>query len=233
MSVSSRILITETWSNLEIFIDSADHEELLVLLRSLWEGVEFTWMETAWDEEIASSLRTRRGKNRRLDVEEVARCEPIPRMINELGSEHKIIKRLRPAEIHISVFIPYLFICFGIFVDLKWRCFGPREDLCRVHNHFYLTRGELVIGLTFWASSDFSGEFYHVFASKRIGYLPRIRIVLRIEHCLSQPVSVTQIDENNTTMITSVGYPTGYCYFLTDVCCCEATTRMCSIHKKF
>jgi hypothetical protein len=56
MTVSTRIFITETWGNLEVFIKASDHQELFVLLRSLWECIKFPRMETRGNEIVTSTF---------------------------------------------------------------------------------------------------------------------------------------------------------------------------------
>jgi|GEM_PF-6949393 len=93
MPIGSRILITETWCDLKVLIDSSNHKELFVLLWGLWERIKLTRMETGWDEEISRSFWTRYCEDRGLDIEKITGREPIPRIIEELGSEHDIIER--------------------------------------------------------------------------------------------------------------------------------------------
>ena len=48
-TVAAGVFVTEAASDLEVFFDPRDHEELFVLLRGLAEGVEFSGEQAAWD----------------------------------------------------------------------------------------------------------------------------------------------------------------------------------------
>lgn len=67
LSVLASVLVAETPGKLEIFVDcTGTNEELLRLLRGLWERVKEGWMigirlggrsaDPGWDEELASTL---------------------------------------------------------------------------------------------------------------------------------------------------------------------------------
>ena len=56
-TVSARVFIAETWCDLEIAVKASDHQQLLILLRSLWQREEFARVNAAWHEEIARAFR--------------------------------------------------------------------------------------------------------------------------------------------------------------------------------
>ena len=56
-TVSTWVFITEAWCDLEIAVKASDHQQLLILLRRLWQREEFAGVNAAWHEEIARAFR--------------------------------------------------------------------------------------------------------------------------------------------------------------------------------
>ena len=63
-AVSAAIFITETRRNLKIFIKARNHDQLLKLLRCLWQGIKFTRMQPSRHKEITRTFRRRSRKDR-------------------------------------------------------------------------------------------------------------------------------------------------------------------------
>ena len=59
LAVTACIFIAVAACNLEIFVKSADHKKLLVQLRTLRKGIEFSRMNAAWNKIIACAFRCR------------------------------------------------------------------------------------------------------------------------------------------------------------------------------
>ena len=77
LPIGAQIFVAETFRDLEIFFDSGDHEQLLVLLRRLRQRVKFSRRESAGHEEVARAFRRALGKNRRFDFDEALLVEII------------------------------------------------------------------------------------------------------------------------------------------------------------
>ena len=56
LTVCTKILITETFGNLEITVETADHQQLLQGLRRLGQCIELTWIHAAGNDEVTCTL---------------------------------------------------------------------------------------------------------------------------------------------------------------------------------
>ena len=62
-AIRARVFIAETRGDLEIFIKARHHQQLLKLLRCLWQRVKLARMQTRRHKEIAGALRARGRDN--------------------------------------------------------------------------------------------------------------------------------------------------------------------------
>lgn len=83
LAVGSQVLITETASKLIITTDTARHEDLLVLLRTLGQSISQT-ATSCRDQELSCSLRSRLEQNRRFHLGEVKVIECFPELEADL-----------------------------------------------------------------------------------------------------------------------------------------------------
>ena len=70
LTVGAEVLVAEAAGDLEIAVEPRDHQELLVELGRLRQGVEVPGVEPAGDEEVARALGRAPAQDRRLDLEE-------------------------------------------------------------------------------------------------------------------------------------------------------------------
>ena len=70
LAVGAQVFVAEAAGDLEILLHARDHQELLVLLRGLRQGVEAARAEARGHEEVAGAFRGRVREDRRFDFEE-------------------------------------------------------------------------------------------------------------------------------------------------------------------
>ncbi len=73
-AVGARVFITETGRDLEVAVEAGDHQQLLILLRSLGESVELAGMDARGDKEVARAFRRGRSQDRRRNSLNPASC---------------------------------------------------------------------------------------------------------------------------------------------------------------
>jgi hypothetical protein len=88
---------------LEVFFDSGNHEELLVLLGSLGKGVKRTGRETRWNEEVACALGRALGENRRFDFEKTLGVHHIAHGLHNAVAQAQVAAHLLAAQIEVAV----------------------------------------------------------------------------------------------------------------------------------
>ncbi len=92
LAIGAQIFVAKAFRDLKIFLDPADHEELLVLLRRLRERVELARREATRDEEIARAFRRALRKNRRLDFDEALLVEIIARRLGDAMAQAQVAR---------------------------------------------------------------------------------------------------------------------------------------------
>ena len=75
LAIGSQIFIAKRFRDLKIFFHSGDHEELLVLLWCLWQGVKFSRQQSAGNEKVTRPFRCAFAQNRRLDFKKSLRIQ--------------------------------------------------------------------------------------------------------------------------------------------------------------
>ena len=88
------ILITEAGSNLEVLIYSGYHQQLLILLRCLWQCIKFSFIVSGRDNIISCSFRRRCAKNRSLYLHKSHLCHFFAKEPDDIRSEDHIIHDL-------------------------------------------------------------------------------------------------------------------------------------------
>src|SRR4051812_15941324 len=83
LPIGAEIFVPETFRDLEIFLEPADHQELLVLLRRLGKRVELPLRQPARDQEIAGPFRGALRQNGGLDLDEPFLVQVIPRRFRD------------------------------------------------------------------------------------------------------------------------------------------------------
>ena len=69
-AVGARVLVAKAGRDLKIAVEARHHEQLLVLLRRLRQGVELARVQARGHQKIAGALGRARGQDRRLELDE-------------------------------------------------------------------------------------------------------------------------------------------------------------------
>src|SRR5439155_8520048 len=102
-AVGARVLVAETWSDLEVAIEARHHQELLVLLRRLRQRVELSGMNPRRHQEIARALWRGRRQDRGLELEEALLLHPLAHGIDDGAAGHDILVQLLATEVEEPV----------------------------------------------------------------------------------------------------------------------------------
>ena len=70
LAVGPQVFVAETAGHLDVAVVAGDHQNLLVELRRLRQGVERALLHAAGHEVVAGALRRAAAEHRRLDVDE-------------------------------------------------------------------------------------------------------------------------------------------------------------------
>jgi hypothetical protein len=172
MSIGTRILITETWGNLEIFIESSHHQELFILLRSLWESIELPRVDPRRDQVVTSSLGRRDGKYRSLDLEKSMFDKPIASKMIHPRTEGDRVERCRTSKIKVSIPETYFLIRFSVIGYLEREGIRTGENRERMDDNFDIACRKFVVRLSLGTSSDESYCLYNELRTERVCQCP-------------------------------------------------------------
>jgi hypothetical protein len=147
LAVGAQVLVAEATGNLEIAVESRDHQNLFEDLRRLRQRVELAVMHAAGNQIVARALGRRARQNRRLDFVEAERVHGFAHLEDDAMAQRQIALRARPAQIEIAIVQPGLLAGVDLVLDDEWRRLGGIQDAQLGGKNFYLAAGQLRIGL--------------------------------------------------------------------------------------
>ena len=103
MSVGAEVLVAETSGDLEIPVETGDHQQLLIELRRLWKCVELAGVDPARHEIIARAFRGGLRKNRGLDLQITALVQIPPCRLLQTVTEYQVSLELRAPKVQVSM----------------------------------------------------------------------------------------------------------------------------------
>ena len=203
--VGTRVLVAETGRDLEVAVEAAHHQELLVLLRRLRQRVEAARMDPRRHQEVARAFRRRRRQDRGLEFEKALLLHPLAHGIDDRAAGHDVLVQLLATKVEETVLKPYV---LGIFLlaEHRQRQFAGRPqhldfadiDLDRAGRQFR------IVGAV-RTPAHLAVDPHHPFRAQSFGVLECRRI--RVGNTLGQPVMVAQIDEQHAAMVANAMAP--------------------------
>ena len=173
-TVSTRILITEAGSDLEVAVDTGNHQKLLELLGCLRQCIELTRMLSCGNEVVTCALRRRSGKNGRGNLHEIMCDHRFTQSANNVGTQDDVLLHIRITKIEVSVLETKCLIRLAASVYFKGKLVvtALAENFNLLRNNFDLTGSKLCVlgrSLTndaFYSDGRFLGdsleEFHHL-----------------------------------------------------------------------
>ena len=207
LAVGPKVLVAETARDLEIFLHSRGHEQLLVLLRGLRQRVERPRVQPARHEEVARALRSAFAQDRRLDLPEPVGVEHIANSLNYAVTQTQIFRHARTAQVEVAVSQTQVFVG-DLFVQRKRQHVGLVEDLQLVGHDLDRTGGQLVVFRSLEAFGHFAGDLDHVLIAQSVSGLGHRGLLFRTEDNLRDALAVAQIDKNDPTVVATRADPT-------------------------
>ena len=206
-AVGARVLVAKARRDLEIAVETGDHDELLELLGRLRQRVELARMDARRDQEVARALRARRGQDRRLELEEALPLHARTQRIDDAPAQHDVGVQLLAPEIEKAIFQPGVLWVRLIAENRQRQVAGRAEhlDLARVdldiagrHIRVFRARGTPA-HVSVDPDDELRAQPLRVAERRRIG----------IDDALRPAVMVAQIDEQNAAVIADAVTPAG------------------------
>ena len=236
LTVSAEVFITEALGNLEVAVHTGNHQELLVLLRRLRKGVELARVHAGRHEVVTCAFRSGLAKARSFDVFETVSVEEIVHGLEEAALEEELLLDPRTAEVQVAVLQAEVVVFLAFFVRVvngERRGEGGVQDFELVSLDFDFTRGELFVGVAFFAGVDLTSHVNNVFVTELFGSLQHVGVVVGVENDLGLAILVAEVNENHTTMVAAAIHPTGECYGLANIFLAKLAAVMCTFHSEY
>ncbi len=98
------VLVAEARRDLEVAIETRDHDELLELLRRLRECVELSGMQARGHQIVTRAFRRRGGEDRRLEFEEAALFHAAADRVDHTPAQHDVVVQVLATQIEEAIF---------------------------------------------------------------------------------------------------------------------------------
>ncbi len=200
LAVGSQVLIAEAAGDLEIAVEAGDHQQLLVELGRLGQGVEVPRVHPAGNQEVAGSLGRAAAQDGRLDLEEALLAQDVAHELAEAVADDEDPLHLGPAEVEEAILEAKLFVGLGP-VHLEGRrgrgivedqLGGPDLDRARL---------ELGVLLAGKPGSDGPLDADDVLIAQVARSGLQLGTGVGLEDHLGDPVAVAQVDEHQAAEV--------------------------------
>lgn len=133
--------------------------------------------------------------------------EPVTSVLIHLRTECYLIEHALSTDIEVAVLETDFFCGSCMFIDLERWDITFREYLCTRDDDLYGTGGDFQILLSCRASTDYTRELHDILRAECICDSVSLSIFCRIIDRLCDTISVTQIDEDESSMIATIRDP--------------------------
>ena len=225
-TVCAGILITETRSNLEIAVKTGSHQNLLELLRSLWQCVELARMIPCRYKVVSCALRRRAGQNRCGNLHKVQRIHSLAKFSHNLASHNNIALHCRVSQIQIAVLESCILICLSGLIDFKRKRIvdALSENLDFLRNYLDLTGRKLHILAGTLTNGSGDGQ-----CRLLVHTVDDSHHILGLHYHLRCSVKVAQNQKSQISAdFTHILIPSDDGYLVPCVCDAQFVTIMCS-----
>ena len=106
LAVGPQVFVAKAAGDLHVAVVAGDHQNLLVELRRLRQGIEQAVVHAAGHEIVAGPFRRAAAEDRRFDVEEVVLGEVVPHLQDDVVAQHQRPLHLGPPQIEIAILQP-------------------------------------------------------------------------------------------------------------------------------
>ena len=226
-AVGAGVLVAEAGRDLEVAVEARDHEQLLVLLRRLGQGVELAGMEARGHEEVARALGRARGQDRGLELDEALRLHPPADARDDFGAQQDVLLHQFAAQVEEAVAQPGLLGVVALGVDLERQEIGRRLEHEIIGDQLDFPGRQLGIDRLGAARDHMAGDGEHALQPGALG--EREEAVLGLEHDLGDAEVIAQVDEQQLAMIALPMHPARQAH----VCptCPGAARRSCGCDR--
>ena len=201
LAVGAQILVAEATGELDVALESADHQNLLEQLGRLRKRVETPVIQAARHEIVAGALRRRAGEHRRLDVHETLLPEVAQAFDREVGAHAQVVLQALPAKIEEAVLEPGLLARVLSALHAERHRLRGAEHAAATDLDLDLAGGHLRVHLVGVPAHDLALDLDHPLETRGLESRGRIRRGFRVYHRLHDAASIAHVEENDAAVI--------------------------------
>ena len=233
LTVGAEVFVTETARQLNVTVVSGNHEQLFVQLRGLGQGVVFARMNAAWNQIISSAFGSGSSQHRGFDFDKPVSVCIVAQRLNHAMAQHQRVLHSGAAQVQISILQSNVFA--GQFrnarINRRLIAFVEKRHLSRTD--FDFSGRHVRVRLTNGSSANLARYLNDVLHFQPSRQFEQVFARFRGKCRLSNPVSVSEVDENQSALIANSVDPTANRYFLSNMFRPQGAARVCSVHNSF
>ena len=135
LTVGPQVLVPEAAGDLEVPVKAGEHQQLLVLLGGLGQGVELAGMHPGGHQVVPGPFGGGLGEDGGLDLQEAILVEVVPADLHDLVAQGDGALHVRAAQVQVAVLQPDRVLHIGVLHDLEGRGLrlGQQAQLSDLH----------------------------------------------------------------------------------------------------
>ena len=201
LPVGPQVLVAEATGDLDIAVVAGDHEDLLVELRRLRQGIEMPLHDAAGHEVIAGPFRRASPQHGGLDLDEPLLVEVVAHRLDDAVPQQQRLLHLLPPQVDIAVLQPQVLAGQIGAAGLERRRGALVEDLQVADPKLDLAGLQLRIHRALGPPGDLAADQDHVLRPQGLGLLQGFVAAFRGENDLRLSVAIAKIGEQLPPMV--------------------------------
>ena len=215
LAVGAQVLVPEALYDLVVFVDAADHEQLLEGLRALRQGVELTGVHAAGHHEVAGAFRRGLDENGRFDVDEIDAVQILPGLDVDAVAEQEVALNRTTAQVEVTVLHPQIVPTVGVVFDGKRRRVSRIEDGQAGDFDFDFTGWNLLVFGFAFTHGAYSLD--HKLPTEFARLQAQVGVGVHVKGELRNAVAVAEVDKGHAAEVAGALDPTAQGDGLADV----------------
>ena len=225
LTVRAEILVTVAASNLVVLLNTAHLQQLLEQLRGLRQSIPRTRSQTSRHQEVTRTLRGGTGQGRGLNLNVAVLSQQVACRTVRVRAQAHDASRLRAAKIQVAVAQARLLTHLNVLINLERQRSGSVQHLNGGHLNLNLASRQVRVLITLRALSHQTGHAQHVLVAQVL------KISLIVENTLGDTLTVTQVNEGDTTVVAAASHPTGQGNSLSNICGGQLAVGVSAKHR--
>ena len=129
LTIGAEVLVAEAAHNLEVAVHASHHQQLLVLLRTLRQGIELTGVHAGRDNEVAGPFGGALDEHGGLYLEKITVGEVVSHQHSHLVAHDEVVAHGIAADVEVAVFHAEVVATVALVFDGKGRRLGLVKDI--------------------------------------------------------------------------------------------------------